>query len=74
MTTYTQSSHPLDIAAGIRSAIGTDDLRHMLADVLPGAVLDAIIEWIDGNEAERDAEIEKLEKRVATLTKKSAKA
>lgn len=74
MTTYTQSSHPLDIAAGITSALDTDDLRHMLTDVLARDVLDALTEWIDGLEAEKDEEIETLEMRIAALSKKAVTA
>lgn len=74
MQTYTQSSHPLDIAAGIQGAICTDDLQFMLADVLPTEVLDALIGWIDGMSAEQDEEIEALTRRVEALTKKLAKS
>lgn len=74
MMTYNHTSHPLDIAAGIRGALDTDDLRAMLADVLPTTVLDAITGWIDGLEDEHEAEVERLKQRIATLTKKKAKA
>lgn len=71
MTTYTQSSHPLDIAAGINSALDTDDLRHMLADVLPRDVLNAITDWLDCEIREETVKQEKLEQENDALFKES---
>lgn len=73
MTTYTQSSHPLDVAAGIASALDTDDLRAMLADMIHPEVLDALIDWLDREvreaEAERDQAVKDAESYIDQIEK-----
>lgn len=71
MTTYTQSSHPLDIAAGINSALDADDLRHMLSDVLPREVLNALTDWLDCEIREETVKLEQAEAENDSLFRES---